>query len=309
MDEPSEKITGKTHFGYATVDARDKARKVRAVFDSVADRYDLMNDLMSGGLHRWWKRVAVEETAVRPGQVVLDLAGGSGDLALAFARRVRKEGYVVLADINAAMLEKGRSRLVDAGIVTTEIGMAARGLKPVVEMRVVDFALCAMDEIVNQAAKNRFMFGGQGRVPAVIRMPIGIWTASAAQHSQSLESWFAHIPGLVVMTPATPQDNYTLLRAAIAMTVPTPSGASPEMVPQSLFSDTLTADWRRRPDVKQSVVATDVTTLRMKRISESEGEAAIEVSLTFAGNRADDDPERRANAMFVVTLPAIARSR
>ncbi|HLU05885.1 MAG TPA: ubiquinone/menaquinone biosynthesis methyltransferase, partial [Woeseiaceae bacterium] len=116
MDEPSEKITGKTHFGYATVDARDKARKVRAVFDSVADRYDLMNDLMSGGLHRWWKRVAVEETAVRPGQAVLDLAGGSGDLALAFARRVRKEGYVVLADINTAMLEKGRARLVDAGI-------------------------------------------------------------------------------------------------------------------------------------------------------------------------------------------------
>ncbi len=82
-------------------------------------------------------------------------------------------------------------------------------------MRVVDFALCAMDEIVNQAAKNRFMFGGQGRVPAVIRMPIGIWSASAAQHSQSLEAWFAHVPGLVVIAPATPQDNYSLLRAAI----------------------------------------------------------------------------------------------
>jgi demethylmenaquinone methyltransferase / 2-methoxy-6-polyprenyl-1,4-benzoquinol methylase len=116
MDKPSEKISETTHFGYATVDARDKARKVRAVFDSVADRYDLMNDLMSGGLHRWWKRVTVEEAGVRPGQTVLDLAGGSGDLALAFARRVRKEGYVVLADINAVMLEKGRSRLVDAGI-------------------------------------------------------------------------------------------------------------------------------------------------------------------------------------------------
>jgi pyruvate dehydrogenase E1 component beta subunit len=81
---------------------------------------------------------------------------------------------------------------------------------------VVDFALCGMDEIVNQAAKNRFMFGGQGRVPLVVRMPIGIWDASAAQHSQSLESWFAHLPGLVVVCPATPQDNYSLLRAALA---------------------------------------------------------------------------------------------
>jgi pyruvate dehydrogenase E1 component beta subunit len=82
-------------------------------------------------------------------------------------------------------------------------------------MRVVDFALCAMDEIVNQAAKARYMFGGQGRVPLVARLPIGLWSGSAAQHSQSLESWFAHIPGLVVVAPATPQDNYSLLRAAI----------------------------------------------------------------------------------------------
>jgi len=116
--------------------------------------------------------------------------------------------------------EFGAERVIDtpiseATIVGAAVGMALTGLKPVVEMRVVDFALCAMDEIVNQAAKNRFMFGGQGRVPAVIRMPIGIWTASAAQHSQSLESWFAHIPGLVVITPATPQDNHALLRAAI----------------------------------------------------------------------------------------------
>ena len=81
------------------------------------------------------------------------------------------------------------------------VGMALAGLRPVVEMRVVDFALCAIDEIVNQAAKNRFMFGGQGRVPLVARLPIGIWSASAAQHSQSLEAWFAHIPGLVVVTP------------------------------------------------------------------------------------------------------------
>jgi pyruvate/2-oxoglutarate/acetoin dehydrogenase E1 component len=94
--------------------------------------------------------------------------------------------------------------------------MALAGLRPVVEMRVVDFALCAMDEIANQGAKNRFMFGGQGRVPMVVRMPLGIWDSSAAQHSQSLESWFAHLPGLVVVCPGTPQDNYSMLRAALA---------------------------------------------------------------------------------------------
>ena len=114
----------------------------------------------------------------------------------------------------------GPERVIDtpiseATIVGAAVGMALTGLKPVVEMRVIDFALCAMDEIVNQAAKNRFMFGGQGRVPAVIRMPIGIWSASAAQHSQSLEAWFAHIPGLVVVAPGNPQDNYSLLRASI----------------------------------------------------------------------------------------------
>ena len=115
----------------------------------------------------------------------------------------------------------GPGRVIDtpiseATIAGSAVGMALTGLKPVVEMRVVDFALCAMDEIVNQAAKNRFMFGGQGRVPMVIRMPIGIWSASAAQHSQSLEAWFAHVPGLAVVCPATPQDNYALLRAAVA---------------------------------------------------------------------------------------------
>jgi pyruvate dehydrogenase E1 component beta subunit len=114
----------------------------------------------------------------------------------------------------------GAARVIDtpiseATIMGASVGMALAGLKPVVEMRVVDFALCAMDEIVNQAAKARFMFGGQGRVPLVARMPIGIWSGSAAQHSQSLEAWFAHVPGLVVVTPATPQDNYALLAAAI----------------------------------------------------------------------------------------------
>ncbi len=105
-----------THFGYETVPVSEKSRRVRDVFDSVADRYDVMNDLMSGGLHRLWKRFTIEQAAVRPGQLVLDLAGGTGDLARAFARRVGERGHVVLADINAGMLERGRSRLIDAGV-------------------------------------------------------------------------------------------------------------------------------------------------------------------------------------------------
>jgi len=114
----------------------------------------------------------------------------------------------------------GAERVIDtpiseAAIMGAGVGMALAGLRPVVEMRVVDFALCGMDELVNQAAKNRFMFGGQGRVPLVARMPGGIWDASAAQHSQSLEAWFAHLPGVVVVCPSTPQDNYSLLRSAL----------------------------------------------------------------------------------------------
>ena len=114
----------------------------------------------------------------------------------------------------------GSHRIIDtpiseAAIMGGGVGMALAGMRPVVEMRVVDFALCGMDEIINQAAKNRYMFGGQGRVPLVARMPIGIWDASAAQHSQSLEAWFAHMPGLVVVCPGSVQDNYSLLRAAM----------------------------------------------------------------------------------------------
>ncbi|WP_353234694.1 transketolase C-terminal domain-containing protein [Diaphorobacter ruginosibacter] len=114
----------------------------------------------------------------------------------------------------------GEERIIDtpiseATIMGAGVGMALAGLRPVVEMRVADFALCAIDELVNQAAKNRYMFGGQGRVPLVARLPIGIWTASAAQHSQSFESWFAHVPGLVVVAPSTPADNYGLLRSAL----------------------------------------------------------------------------------------------
>ena len=114
----------------------------------------------------------------------------------------------------------GALRVIDtpiseSTIMGAAVGMALAGLRPVVEMRVADFALCAMDELVNQAAKARYMLGGQVRVPLVARLPIGIWSASAAQHSQSFESWFAHVPGLVVVAPATAADNAGLLVAAL----------------------------------------------------------------------------------------------
>lgn len=127
----------------------------------------------------------------------------------------------VFGQYRGLQAEFGPTRVIDtpiseANIMGAAVGMALADLRPVVEMRVIDFALCAMDEVVNQAAKNRYMFGGQGRVPLVARLPIGIWTASAAQHSQSLEAWFAHLPGLLVAAPATPQDNFSLLHAALA---------------------------------------------------------------------------------------------
>jgi len=106
-----------THFGFQSVEERDKARRVRGVFDSVAPRYDLMNDLMSMGLHRAWKAYTVLAADLRPGQRVLDIAGGTGDLARAFARKVGSEGLVVHTDINASMLRVGRDRLLDAGVV------------------------------------------------------------------------------------------------------------------------------------------------------------------------------------------------
>ncbi len=105
-----------THFGFESVDAQDKARRVKGVFDSVAPKYDLMNDLMSAGLHRAWKAYTVLVANVRPGQRVLDIAGGTGDLAQAFAKRVGSKGQVVHTDINEAMLRTGRDRLLDAGV-------------------------------------------------------------------------------------------------------------------------------------------------------------------------------------------------
>jgi len=116
--------------------------------------------------------------------------------------------------------EFGPERIADAPIseaciMGAAVGAAMMGTRPIVELRFSDFALCAVDELVNQAAKARFMFGGQGRVPLVVREPIGMWRSSAAQHSQSLEGWYTHIPGLVVIAPATPADNKGLLTAAI----------------------------------------------------------------------------------------------
>jgi len=108
-------VKEKTHFGYQQVDEEDKAHRVGDVFRSVAPSYDLMNDLMSLGLHRFWKRFAIEMSGVREGSSVLDVASGSGDLAAAFAKRVGPSGSVWMTDINAAMLEVGRDKMIDAG--------------------------------------------------------------------------------------------------------------------------------------------------------------------------------------------------
>ena len=107
----------RTHFGFETVDEQDKARRVRGVFDSVAARYDVMNDLMSMGLHRVWKHYTVTVAHVQEGDCVLDIAGGTGDLSMAFARQVGPQGRVVHTDINEAMLRTGRDRLIDHGLV------------------------------------------------------------------------------------------------------------------------------------------------------------------------------------------------
>ena len=117
MSDTSKEKESETHFGFRRVPETEKAQLVAGVFRSVADKYDLMNDLMSLGAHRLWKRFTVEQSGVHPGQRVLDLAGGTGDLAALFSRRVRPGGEVVLADINESMLAVGRDRLTDRGLV------------------------------------------------------------------------------------------------------------------------------------------------------------------------------------------------
>ena len=106
-----------THFGFQTVDEQDKAKRVRGVFDSVASKYDIMNDLMSGGMHRAWKAYTVMVANLKEGDRALDIAGGTGDLSLAFAKKVGKTGQVVHTDINYAMLSTGRERLLNKGLV------------------------------------------------------------------------------------------------------------------------------------------------------------------------------------------------
>jgi demethylmenaquinone methyltransferase/2-methoxy-6-polyprenyl-1,4-benzoquinol methylase len=111
------KPKGDTDFGFERVPWGDKAQRVRGVFDSVAGNYDLMNDLMSGGVHRLWKQFVLSLTSLRPGQQALDVAGGTGDLAAGMAKQVGQQGLIVLSDINAAMLNRGRDRLIDDGLV------------------------------------------------------------------------------------------------------------------------------------------------------------------------------------------------
>ncbi len=117
-----------TDFGYQSVPEDEKSQRVADVFESVAARYDLMNDLMSLGLHRWWKRFAVAQSLVKPGARVLDVAGGTADLARIFAHRAGPRGHVVLTDINAAMLRRGRDRLLDAGLVVPAVRCDAERL-------------------------------------------------------------------------------------------------------------------------------------------------------------------------------------
>lgn len=117
-----------TDFGFQAVPEDEKTQRVAGVFDSVARKYDLMNDLMSAGVHRLWKRFTVEQSGLRPGQRALDVAGGTADLAIQFARRVGASGQIVLSDINAAMLARGRDRMLDAGIVAPAVQCDAERL-------------------------------------------------------------------------------------------------------------------------------------------------------------------------------------
>lgn len=160
----------------------------------------------------------IELTYLEAGRLALAEAMREDPAVWALGEDLGRGG--VFGQYRGLVEEFGPERIVDtpiseACIMGAAVGAAMMGTRPVVEMRFSDFALCAVDELVNQAAKARFMFGGQARVPLVARQPIGMWRSSAAQHSQSLESWYTHIPGLVVVTPATPADNFSLLRAAI----------------------------------------------------------------------------------------------
>ena len=155
-----------THFGFESVDETEKARKVRGVFDSVAPKYDIMNDLMSAGLHRLWKAYTVLVANLKEGDRALDIAGGTGDLALAFSKKVGKSGVVVHSDINAAMLSAGRNRLLDLGVALPtlvcdaeklpfasnafDVVSVAFGLR---NMTHKDLALCEMNRVLKPGGK------------------------------------------------------------------------------------------------------------------------------------------------------------
>jgi demethylmenaquinone methyltransferase/2-methoxy-6-polyprenyl-1,4-benzoquinol methylase len=124
MSDQKPATPGKTHFGFEEVAVADKQKRVREVFSSVASKYDVMNDLMSFGIHRLWKRFVIDLAGVRKGERVLDLAGGTGDLAREFRRLVGTSGMVTLADINAAMLDEGRIALADKGVVDVPLAQA-----------------------------------------------------------------------------------------------------------------------------------------------------------------------------------------
>ena len=142
-----------THFGFETVDENDKARRVRGVFDSVASKYDIMNDLMSGGLHRAWKAYTVMVANLKEGDQVLDIAGGTGDLSLAFAKKVGTTGRVVHTDINEAMLRVGRDRLTDKGILLPTVVCDAEKLPfPDQHFKLVSVAFCLRNMTHKDAA-------------------------------------------------------------------------------------------------------------------------------------------------------------
>lgn len=151
----------KTHFGYQKVDTEDKARKVAAVFDSVADNYDIMNDLMSFGIHRIWKRYALELTGVRPGHRVLDLAGGTGDLAIRLQQMVGADGEVVICDINNSMLRAGRERLVNQGLIGNVRYVQANAEKLPFENNSLDCVTMAfgLRNVTDKDAALRSIFG------------------------------------------------------------------------------------------------------------------------------------------------------
>ncbi len=166
----------------------------------------------------------------------------------------------------------GSHRIVDTPISeNTIMGDAVCGTRPVAELRFADFALCATDELVNQAAKIRYMFDGQVRVPLVVRQPIGLRTGIAAQHSQSTEAFWVHVPGLVVVTPSTPADNHALLKAAIRSDDPVVYMESKEMwaVRGEVDPDAEPAELGRAERVAAGPDVTIVTWSRMRHVREA----------------------------------------